>query len=101
MSVAGPDLLCVSSSKESQEILRRIEREATFTYQTLTLTEENAANLLYINGTLVHRSYAEIPLAHQVCLLILIEINSVCDRGDAIKSRMFMKNIDVIENWLH
>lgn len=66
MSLAGPDLLCVSSSKESQEILRRIEREASFSYQTITLTEEQAANVLYINGTLVHRSLAEIPVSYQV-----------------------------------
>lgn len=64
--MGAPDLLFVSSSRESQEILRRIEREATFTYQTLTLSEEHAANVLYINGTLVHRSLMEIPVSHQV-----------------------------------
>lgn len=66
ISVAGPDLLCVSSSKESQEILHRIEREATFSYQTLTLSEESAANVLYINGTLIHRSVLEAPVSSQV-----------------------------------
>lgn len=64
--MAGPDLLCVSSSPHSQEILKRIEREATFSYQTLTLSEENAANVLYINGFLVHRHIDEIPVSHQV-----------------------------------
>lgn len=64
--MAGPDLLCVSSSPHSQEILKRIEREATFTYQTLTLTEENAANVLYINGNLIHRTVEEIPISHQI-----------------------------------
>lgn len=69
ISVAGPDLLCVSSSKESQEILHRIEREATFSYQTLTLSEEWAANVLYINGTLIHRSVLEAPVSSQVYTL--------------------------------
>lgn len=69
VSLGGPDLLFVSNSRESQEILRRIEREATFTYQTLTLSEEHAANVLYINGTLVHRSLMEIPVSHQVNVL--------------------------------
>ena len=64
--MAGEDLLCVSNSSHSQEILKRIEREATFTYQTLTLTEENAANVLSINGTLVHRSIDEIPISYQI-----------------------------------
>lgn len=67
--MAGPDLLCVSSSKESQEILRRIEREATFSYQTLTLSEEEAANVLYINGTLIHRHVLEVPVSSQVVFL--------------------------------
>lgn len=68
--MAGPDLLCVSSSKESQEILRRIEREATFSYQTLTLSEEIAANVLFINGTLIHRSVLEAPVSSQVRMKI-------------------------------
>ena len=66
VSMAGPDLLCVCNSKESQEILKRIEREATFNYQTLTLSEEEAANVLYINGTLVHRTMNEIPASCQI-----------------------------------
>jgi dimethylargininase len=66
VSMAGPDLLCVSNSPHSQEILKRIAREATFTYQTLTLSEEIAANVMFINGFLVHRSIDEIPVTHQI-----------------------------------
>uniref|UniRef100_A0A182QVU6 Uncharacterized protein n=1 Tax=Anopheles farauti TaxID=69004 RepID=A0A182QVU6_9DIPT len=66
VSMGGPDVLCVSRNKESQEILKRIEREATFTYHTLTLQEEEAANVLYINGTLVTRSVDEIPVSTQI-----------------------------------
>lgn len=64
--MAGPDLLCVGSSKEAQEVLKRMEREATYSYQTLTLPEDEAANVLYLNGTLVHRSLDEIPLSFKV-----------------------------------
>lgn len=66
ISMAGPDLLSVSSAKESQEILRRIEREATFSYQTLTLSEADAANVLYINGTLIHRAVQDCPVSSHV-----------------------------------
>ena len=66
VSMAGPDLICVSNSPSSQEIIKRIEREATFSYQTLTLNEEIAANVLFINGFLVHRSIDEIPLTHKI-----------------------------------
>ncbi|KAH8361058.1 hypothetical protein KR200_008780 [Drosophila serrata] len=66
VTMAGPDVLCVSSSPTCQEIVKRMEREASFTYQKLTLPEEIAANMLYINGTIVHRSPAEIPEAYKV-----------------------------------
>ncbi|XP_019864782.1 N(G),N(G)-dimethylarginine dimethylaminohydrolase 1 isoform X2 [Aethina tumida] len=66
ITMGGPDLLCVGSGKEAQEVLKRMEREATFSYQTLTLPEDTAANVLYLNGTLVHRSIEEIPLSFKV-----------------------------------
>ncbi|GAB0093458.1 N(G),N(G)-dimethylarginine dimethylaminohydrolase 1 [Sergentomyia squamirostris] len=66
VSMGAPDLLVVCNTKESQEILKRIEREASFTYQTLTLSEEKAANVLYVNGTFIHRSIEEIPVSHQI-----------------------------------
>ncbi|XP_046802747.1 N(G),N(G)-dimethylarginine dimethylaminohydrolase 1-like [Lucilia cuprina] len=64
--MAGPDVLCVSNSKICVEIIKRMEREASFKYQKITLPEEHAANMLYINGTLVHRSPSEIPESHKI-----------------------------------
>lgn len=86
VSMAGPDVICVGAGKAAQEVLKvrgklqfcvwfstsgiffylfvsvqRIEREATFSYQTLTVPEDVAANVLYVNGTLIHRSVDEIP----------------------------------------
>lgn len=66
ITMAGPDLLCVGAGKEAQEVLKRMEREATFNYQTLTVPEDVAANVLYINGTLVHRTLEEIPQSFKV-----------------------------------
>jgi len=66
VTVGGPLLLCVGAGKEAQEVLKRMEREATFSYQTLTLPEDEAANVLYLNGTLVHRGEAEIPKSFQI-----------------------------------
>ncbi|GAB6023413.1 hypothetical protein CHUAL_008200 [Chamberlinius hualienensis] len=56
MAMAGPDILCVGTSAQSQEILRRVEREATYKYQTLTVPDDDAANCVYVNGCLLHRS---------------------------------------------
>ncbi|XP_022920912.1 N(G),N(G)-dimethylarginine dimethylaminohydrolase 1 [Onthophagus taurus] len=66
VTMAGPDLLCVGQGKEAQEVLKRMEREATFSYQTLTVPDDEAANVLYVNGTLVHRSNEEIPNSFKV-----------------------------------
>ncbi|XP_075228896.1 N(G),N(G)-dimethylarginine dimethylaminohydrolase 1 isoform X2 [Lycorma delicatula] len=66
ISMAGPDVFCVSTGLASQDVLKRIARVATFSYQTLTVPENKAANVLYINGTLIHRSPDEIPESNKV-----------------------------------
>lgn len=70
ITMGGPDLLCVGAGKDAQEVLKRMEREATYSYQTLTLPEDDAANVLYLNGTLVHRSLDEIPQSFKVNALL-------------------------------
>lgn len=64
--MAGPDVLSVSNSTVCQEIVKRMEREASFKYLKITLPEEHAANMLYINGTLVYRSPEEILESYKV-----------------------------------
>ncbi|KAG8226308.1 hypothetical protein J437_LFUL002747 [Ladona fulva] len=66
VTMAGPDVMCVSAGKAAQEVLKRIEREATYTYQTITVPEDEAANVLYVNNYLIHRSKEEIPESHKV-----------------------------------
>ncbi|XP_063837786.1 N(G),N(G)-dimethylarginine dimethylaminohydrolase 1 [Ostrinia nubilalis] len=79
ITVAGPEILCVGASKEAKEILKRMEREATFSYQTLTVPEDEAANCLYINGTLIHRAIEEIPDSFKVfCEKIDFARRSIC-----------------------
>ncbi|KAM3968538.1 N(G),N(G)-dimethylarginine dimethylaminohydrolase 1 [Aphomia sociella] len=79
ITVAGPDILCVGASKSAKELLKRIEREATFSYQTLSVTEDEAANCLYINGTLIHRAIEEIPESFKVfCEKIDFARRSIC-----------------------
>ncbi|XP_004520179.1 N(G),N(G)-dimethylarginine dimethylaminohydrolase 1 [Ceratitis capitata] len=66
VTMAGPDVLSVSTSIYCQEIVKRMEREASFKYQKITLPEEHAANMLYVNGILIHRSPNEIPASYKV-----------------------------------
>jgi len=66
LTLAGPEVLAVGGGQHPQTVLRRIEREATNRYQTLTLPEDEAANCMYVNNTLVHAHSIEIPLSSKV-----------------------------------
>lgn len=63
-------------------IFQRVKREATYSYQTLTVPEDSAANVLYVNGTLFHRSEKEIPASFKVSFRLLFFCcwNSVLSR---------------------
>ena len=50
--------------------IQRIEREATYSYQTLTVPEDKAANVIYLNGTLIHNSPDEIPESTKVRIAV-------------------------------
>ena len=64
--MAGPDVISVGAGPEAQSILKRMEREATHRYQTLTLPEDKAANGIFVNGTLLHRGKTEAPKSDPV-----------------------------------
>lgn len=56
VSMAGPDIICVNRSQEAQLMLKRMEREASFNYKLITVDDDQGSNVLYLNGTLVHRN---------------------------------------------
>lgn len=66
MGMAGPDVICVGDSPDAKSILKRIEREATFRYQTVTVPDLNAGNVVFANGFLIHRSAEEYPASAKV-----------------------------------
>ena len=68
--MVGPDVISVGSSPEAQSVLRRVEREATHRYQTLTLPEEGPSTCFMLNGVLVHRSRDEAPKSDAVSLYL-------------------------------
>ncbi|CAG0919286.1 unnamed protein product [Notodromas monacha] len=66
VTMAGPDLICVSMSYASQTLLKRMEREATYRYEKLTVPDESAANVLFVNGTLLHPNFEQWPRSSEV-----------------------------------
>ncbi|XP_042857651.1 N(G),N(G)-dimethylarginine dimethylaminohydrolase 1-like [Penaeus japonicus] len=61
LTMAGPEVICVGNTPEAKDTLKRIEREATFRYQTLTVPDLAAANVVFANGFLLHGSGDEYP----------------------------------------
>lgn len=66
LCMAGPDVISVGTSGLAQTVLKRVERQASHRYQTLTLPEEGAANCLFLNATLIHRTKEETPKSDAV-----------------------------------
>uniref|UniRef100_A0A6A7G4U3 N(G),N(G)-dimethylarginine dimethylaminohydrolase 1-like n=1 Tax=Hirondellea gigas TaxID=1518452 RepID=A0A6A7G4U3_9CRUS len=61
VTMAGPDVICVAKDKNAQVALKRIESCASFTYKTLTVPDAAAANCVFANGFLLHRSQTDFP----------------------------------------
>lgn len=56
VTMAGPDIICVNRSQEAQSMIRRMEREASYNYKLITVDDEQGSNVMYLNGTLIHRN---------------------------------------------
>jgi len=82
VTMAGPDIILVSKTKNAEDVLKRMEKEATFQYQILRVPDKEAANCLYINGTLIHRSPEEFPESAKVFEEL------ACDKLDLNMSEM-------------
>ena len=68
LNMAGPDVLCVGSSGAAQVVLKRIEREASHRYQTLTLPEEGPSGLFTFLFLLLFTNVCLQFLSTAVCL---------------------------------
>lgn len=56
ITMAGPDIICINRSQEAQSMIKRMEREASFNYKLITVDDDQGSNVLYLNGTLIHRN---------------------------------------------
>ncbi|CAH8672589.1 unnamed protein product [Schistosoma margrebowiei] len=61
VGVAGINVLAVGESEAAKQLLKEIGRVASHTYKVITLPEDHAANVLYINHHLLHLSSQMIP----------------------------------------
>ncbi|XP_028414206.1 N(G),N(G)-dimethylarginine dimethylaminohydrolase 1-like [Dendronephthya gigantea] len=61
LSMAGPELIAIGQSETGEECWNAIVNHGKFKYNKLSVPENIAANVLYINGTLVHQAASFIP----------------------------------------
>ncbi len=81
LSMAGPDVISVGACGEAQRVLKRVEREASHRYQTLTLPEDGAAHCMYVNGRLIHRNKLEAPKSDAVSRAEPLYSLKCCSKG--------------------
>ncbi|CAB3225975.1 unnamed protein product [Arctia plantaginis] len=60
ITVAGNDILTMCENEVGKTLLKKIEREATYTYKTLTVPILEAANCVFVNDTLMHKGIEDI-----------------------------------------
>ena len=61
MSMAGNDIIALGKSKSAEQAGKQLLSKATHQYEVLKVSGDPAANCLWINGHLIHRSSKEYP----------------------------------------
>ncbi|XP_065064541.1 N(G),N(G)-dimethylarginine dimethylaminohydrolase 1-like [Rhopilema esculentum] len=61
LSLASDDVIAYGPSKAASEAVQEMKEKAKFGYNFLKVSTDAAANCLWINGTLIHRSSMEFP----------------------------------------
>merc|ERR1712055_486923 len=60
LTMCGPNTFCASSqSGHSTAMLKRIGSLAKFQYKSLIVPDDMASNVIYMNGSLMHKSWTE------------------------------------------
>ncbi|XP_033127165.1 N(G),N(G)-dimethylarginine dimethylaminohydrolase 1-like [Anneissia japonica] len=66
MSMAGPGIIAIGQSEEAKKALKQIVHKANHDYETVTLPDDEAANCLYVNRTLIHCTEDEFPESYKI-----------------------------------
>lgn len=64
--MAGVDLIAISETKSGKYAWKEIEEKAVYKYKKLGFPDDNGANCLFVNGTILHPSEKEYPESFKV-----------------------------------
>ena len=61
LSMAGPDLIAITTSHDGQVAKKYIQEKGHFKYRFFNIPDDPGANCLYLNNTIVHASREWFP----------------------------------------
>ena len=59
--MAGPELILIAEGQAGEDAWKTIEKRGKFKYTKLLVPHIQGANVLYINGTIVHQPASFVP----------------------------------------
>ena len=65
-SLCGIDTIAIGDSEAGQLAWKEIESKAKFAYKRILFPDNNAANCLFVNGTILHPSKEDYPNSHKI-----------------------------------
>lgn len=68
VSMAGANIIAVGQSEASKRCLKEMMNVASYGYKIISLPEDHASNVLYLNGSLIHLSAQLVPKSFGVRL---------------------------------
>ena len=80
--MAGPELIAIGQSPAGEDAWNAIAKHGKFKYNKLSVTENKAANVLYINGTIIHQDASFIPKGMRVlrslnCRRVVVDLSEI------------------------
>lgn len=61
LSMAGPDLIAITTSHDGQVAKKAIQEKGSFRYRFYDIPDDPGANCLYLNDTIVHAANDWLP----------------------------------------
>ena len=65
-SMAGVDMIALGDSAAGRRAWREIQEKSQFDYNLVAFPDNNAANCLFVNGTILHVAKDEYPRSYPV-----------------------------------
>ena len=84
-SMCGVDTIAISDTKTGRLAWKEITQKARYSYKKLSFPDDNGANCVFVNGTVIHPCEEEYPESYKVWQTL------ECDKKIAVRNSEFSK----------